>query len=86
MIDSFDPADRGGLQSLQTSVLRTVQDTSSSQMIYIRRQENQAPFPELSPVASTPSALGQAVSEELANAVLVAEEPQYWQAVTFRDG
>ena len=86
IIDSFDPADRGGLQSLQTSVLRTVQDTSSSQMILIRRQQNQAPFPELSPVASTPSGLGQAVSEELANAVLVAEEPQYWQAVTFRDG
>ncbi|MGO2139566.1 MAG: MtrAB system histidine kinase MtrB [Leucobacter sp.] len=86
MIDSFDPADRGGLQSLQTSVLRTVQDTSSSQMIYIRRQQNQAPFPELSDVASTPSSLGQAVSEELATAVLVADEPQYWQAVTFREG
>ncbi|GAA1317114.1 MtrAB system histidine kinase MtrB [Leucobacter albus] len=84
MIDSFDQADRGGLQSLLTSVLRTVQDTSASQMIDIRRQQNQAPFPELSPVASTPSALGQAVSDELSDAVLVAEEPQYWQAVTFR--
>ncbi|KIP51885.1 MtrAB system histidine kinase MtrB [Leucobacter komagatae] len=84
IIDSFDPADRGGLQSLLTSVLRTVQDTSASQMIDIRRQQNQASFPELSPVASTPSALSQAVSEELSTAVLVAEEPQYWQAVTFR--
>ena len=85
IIDSYDPADRGGLQSLQTSVLRTVQDTSASQMIYIRRQQNQAPFLELSPVFSTPSALGQAVSEELSNAVLAAEAPQYWQAVTFRE-
>ncbi|KAM9863165.1 MtrAB system histidine kinase MtrB [Leucobacter sp. BZR 635] len=85
IIDSYDPADRGGLQSLQTSVLRTVQDTSASQMIYIRRQQNQAPFLELSPVFSTPSALGQAVSEELSNAVLAAEAPQYWQAVTFQE-
>ncbi len=84
IIDSFDPADRGGLQSLLTTVLRTVQDTSASQMIHIRRQQNQAPFPELSSVASTPSALGQSISDELSNAVLVAEEPQYWQAVTFR--
>ena len=84
MIDSFDQADRGGLQLLQTTVMRTVQDTSASQMIHIRRQQNQAPFPELSPVASTPSGLDQAVSEELATAVLAAHEPQYWQAVTFR--
>lgn len=83
LIDSFDPADRGGLTSLSISLPKTVQDTSASQMIHIRRQPHQAPFPELSAAFGTAPTLGQVVTEDLADALRVADAPQYWQAVTF---
>ena len=82
-LDSFDAADRGGLSSLAGSVTSTVQDTSASQMIYVRRQTGQAPFLELPSSLDTTSVLVQAVSSELSSAVRSDEEPQHWQAVTF---
>ena len=85
-IEALDPAEGGGLTSLTTSLPRVVQDTSSSQYIYIRRQEGQAPFPELVASFATTSMLEQAVSEELSDAVRSAKDPQYWQSVTFREG
>lgn len=83
-IDAFDTADRGGLQALARSVMRTVQDTSASPMIYLRHQQGQTPFLELSPAFVTSSTLMHAVTEELSMAVLSSDEPQHWQPVTFR--
>lgn len=83
-IDSFDPADRGGLPSLLTSVDGVVRDTSASQMVYIKRQQGQAPFLEMNEELFTNAMLVHAVSEELSNEVQGSDEPQHWQAVTFR--
>lgn len=83
-IDSFDPADRGGLPSLLTSVDGVVRDTSASQMVYIKRQQGQAPFLEMNEELFTNAMLVHAVSEELSAEVQGSDEPQHWQAVTFR--
>lgn len=82
-LDSYDAADRGGLSSLANSVMRVVQDTSASQMIYVQRQQGQTQFLELTASLDTNSSLVQAVSDELRRAVTVDELPQHWQAVTF---
>lgn len=85
-IEAYDPAEGGGLSSLATSVTKVVQDTSSSPLIYIRRQLGQAPFPELnSSFGTRTSMLEQVVSDDLSAAVRGAAEPQYWQPVTFRE-
>ena len=82
-LDSFDTADRNGLASLSSSVIRVVQDTSASQMILVRRQQGQQPFLEISESFSTVEGLDEMVSAELSKAVLSAAQPQHWQAVTF---
>ncbi|MFC5337584.1 MtrAB system histidine kinase MtrB [Leucobacter denitrificans] len=87
LLDSFDTADRGGLSSLASSVTQTVQDTSASQMIFVRRQIGQTPFLEIPSSFDTTSVLVQAVSAELTASVRSDGEPQHWQPVTFyRDG
>lgn len=82
-IDAYDAADRGGLSTLSASVRRTVQDTSASQMIYVRRQPGQAPFLESPQEFNTNSALMDAVTPELAESLSEGQDPQYVQPVTF---
>nr|WP_237464946.1 MtrAB system histidine kinase MtrB [Leucobacter luti] len=82
-IDASDASDRSGLSVLATSVRRVVQDASSSQLVYIRREPGQAPFPEAPPPSLTTNMLLDAVSPELAAAVTEGTDPQHWQSVTF---
>ena len=82
-IDASDVTNRGGLSSLAASVRRTVQDTSSSQLVYLRRQPGQAPFSEAPESTTTNPMLADAVTAELSEAVAMAEQPQHWQSVTF---
>ncbi|MFD5599157.1 MtrAB system histidine kinase MtrB [Leucobacter sp. NPDC058333] len=82
-IDASDAADRGALSTLAASVRRTVQDTSSSQMVYLRRQSGQDPFADAPPPSFTSAMLPEAVSTELARAVEDGSEAQHWQPVTF---
>ncbi|WP_244301266.1 MtrAB system histidine kinase MtrB [Leucobacter insecticola] len=82
-LDASDASDRGSLSTLAASVRRTVQDTSSSQMVYLRRQSGQIFFPEAPPPSFTNRMLVDAVSPELAREVATDDNPQYWQAVTF---
>ncbi|WP_336659044.1 MtrAB system histidine kinase MtrB [Leucobacter sp. USHLN153] len=82
-IDASDATDRGGLSALAASVRRTVQDTSSSQMVYMRRQAGQGSYPDAPPPSYTSEMLPEAVTSELANAVQSGEEAQLWQPVTF---
>lgn len=82
-LDASDASDRGSLSTLAASVRRTVQDTSSSQMVYLRRQSGQATFPEAPPPSFTNRMLVEAVSPELAREVATSTEPQHWQPVTF---
>ncbi|WP_053354144.1 MtrAB system histidine kinase MtrB [Leucobacter musarum] len=82
-IDASDATDRGGLSTLAASVRRTVQDTSSSQMVYLRRQAGQESFADAPPPSFTSTMLPDAVSPELSRAVQSTTEAQHWQAVTF---
>ncbi|GAA1623337.1 MtrAB system histidine kinase MtrB [Leucobacter chromiireducens] len=82
-IDASDASDRGGLSLLSTTVRRMVQDTSSSQLMYLRRQPGQAAFPEAPPPTTTANMLIDTVTPELSEALVSEREPQHWQAVTF---
>lgn len=82
-LDASDASDRGSLSTLAASVRRTVQDTSSSQMVYLRRQSGQTAFSEAPPPSFTNRMLVEAVSPELAREVSTVTEPQHWQPVTF---
>ncbi|MBL5974842.1 MAG: sensor histidine kinase [Candidatus Leucobacter sulfamidivorax] len=81
LVDASEASDRGSLSALIASVRRTVQDTSSSQLIYVRRQPGQEPFPEAPVDFTTAPQLVDAVSSELSEAVVSGEAPQYWQPV-----
>lgn len=84
-LDASDATDRGAMSALVTSMRNTVQGTSSSDLIYVRRQAGQAPSP-LAPVDfSSSQQLVDAVSPELTEALIEGEAPQYWQAVTLLD-
>ncbi|QIM19266.1 HAMP domain-containing histidine kinase [Leucobacter coleopterorum] len=82
-LDASDASNRGSLSTLAESVRRTVRDTSSSQMVYLRRQLGQKSFPEAPPPSYTNRMLVDAVSPELAKAVAADTQPQHWQSVTF---
>ena len=79
----IDASDRGSLSTLSATVRRTVQDTSSSQLVYLRRQPGQAAFPDAPTASRTNDMLPDAVTNELSAAVANGDEPQLWQAVTF---
>ena len=83
LIESSDAADRGALSALFTSVRRTVQDTSASQMIYVRRTPGQLPMSEAPAGYTTAPALIEALTPELAESVTEGDLPQHWQAVAF---
>ena len=82
-IDASDASDRGGLSLLSTTVRRMVQDTSSSQLMYLRRQPGQASFPEAPPPTTTANMLIDTVYPRACGSTLNEQEPQHWQAVTF---
>lgn len=82
-LDASDASNRGSLSMLAESVRRTVRDTSSSQMVYMRRRPGQPPFPEAPPPSYTNRMLVEAVSPELSSALAKGPQPQLWQAVTF---
>ena len=83
LIDSSDASDRGALPTLFTSVRRTVQDTSASQMIYVRRAPGQVPMSEAPNDYTTAPALIEALTTDLAESVSAGDAPQHWQAVAF---
>jgi len=85
LIDASDTSDSGRLSTLANDVQRTVQDTSASQMVFLRRQPGQAPFSDAPQSTVTDSSLPEAVSAELTQAVSIADAPQHWQAVSFVD-
>lgn len=85
LVDASDANDRGALSALVTSVRRTVQDTSSSQLIYVRRQPGQESSPQAPADFFTSTQVVDAVSDELSDALLTGESPQYWQAVSLTD-
>ncbi|MEJ6488282.1 MtrAB system histidine kinase MtrB [Leucobacter sp. USCH14] len=82
-IDASEASDRGALSTLAASVRRTVRDTTSSQMVYLRRQAGQEPFADAPPPSFTSSLLPEAVTPELSHAVEEGTAAQHWQAVTF---
>lgn len=83
LIDSSDATDSGSLSSLAASVFRTVQDTSASQMIYIRRQPGQSANSQAPPDQFNAAGLLEVVSPDLSRSVVTGEELQYWQPVAF---
>lgn len=85
LVDASDASDRGALSALVTSVRRTVQDTSSSGLIYVRRQPGQETSPQAPADFYTSTQVVDAVSPDLSEALLKGESPQFWQAVTLAD-
>ena len=83
LIDASDAADRNTLSTLASSVRRTVQDTSASQMVYLRRQAGQPAMPDAPPPSTTNPVLVDAVTPELASTLVSSKDPQHWQPVTF---
>nr|WP_243751899.1 MtrAB system histidine kinase MtrB [Leucobacter weissii] len=81
-IDASDATDRAAMLALSASVQRVLQDTSSSQLIYVRRQAGQDPAPDALEDFTTSPSLAETVSPELSAAVVRGEAPQHWQAVT----
>lgn len=82
LVDASDASDRGTLSALLASVRRTVQDTSASQLIYVRRQPGQEVFTEAPADFTTSASLTAAVTPDLSAAVREANAPQHWQAIT----
>jgi len=84
-VEASDASDRASLLALSASVQRILQDTSSSQLIYVRRQRDQEPSADAPDDFFTSRPLLDAVSTELSDAVVSGKAPQYWQAVTLVD-
>lgn len=84
-IDASDAADSGAMQTLVNSLSNTVQNTTSSQMIYLRRQPGQAPVAGAPGGFTTNTALVDVITPELSEAVVTSDDLQYWQAVSIGD-
>ena len=84
-VDASAATDRGSLLALYASVRRTVQDTSSSQLLYVRRQPGQERSQDAPDDFTTSAQLIDAITPDLAEAVQSGEAPQHWQAVTLTD-
>lgn len=84
-IDASAANDRGSLLALYASVRRTVQDTSSSQLIYVRRQPGQELSLDAPDDFTTSPQLIDAVTLELSESAQNGEAPQHWQAVAIAD-
>ncbi len=84
-LDAADVNDRASQLELSTVVVGTIQDTSSSQLIYLRRQPGQEPSADAPDDSLTSQALVDSVSTELSDSVVNGQAPQYWQPVTLID-
>ncbi|NLA66079.1 MAG: HAMP domain-containing histidine kinase [Leucobacter sp.] len=84
-MDASDATDRGAVAALVASVRSTLQGTSSSQLIYVKRQAMQSPSQLAPDDFNTSQQLVDVVSPELSEALLQGDAPQYWQAVTLVD-
>lgn len=84
-MDSSDAVDSSAMNSLAGAVRSTVQGTSSSQLIYVRRQADQLPSTMAPDDFYTSSEVVDAVTTDLSGALLEGNAPQYWQAVQLAD-
>lgn len=80
-LESSDASDIGALNALAGSVRSTVQGTSASQLIYVRRQADQPSSPIAPDDAGTSEQMRDVISSDLTEALLEGTSPQYWQAV-----
>ena len=84
-LDSSDAIDLGALNALAGSVRSTVQGTSASQLIYVRRQAGQPASPIAPDDAGTSQQMLDVISADLSEALLAGQAPQYWQSVRLVD-
>lgn len=84
-LDASDATESSSLNALVSSVRSTVQGTSSSQLIYVRRQADQPMSPIAPDDFTTSQQLIDAVSAELSDALHEGGAPQYWQSVRLTD-
>lgn len=84
-LDESDAADISSLTTLAGSVRSTVQGTSASQLIYLRRQAGQGPSILAPDDSFTSQQLVDVVSTDLSEALIEGRAPQYWQAVRLVD-
>lgn len=84
-LDSSDAADLGAMNALAGSVRSTVQGTSASQLIYVRRQANQPASPIAPDDNGTSRQIGDVISADLSDALLEGQSRQYWQSVRLVD-
>ncbi|UBH04897.1 two-component sensor histidine kinase [Leucobacter sp. Psy1] len=82
VLDSSNATDRARLTTLVDSVRRAVLDTSSSSMIYLRRQPGQVDVSDAPVDSNTSQALVDAVTEELSASLTDTDAPQHWQPVS----
>ncbi len=84
-LDASEATDYGTLSTLATSLQGTIQGTSSSQLIYVRRQADQPPSTVAPDDFTTSPQLVDAVTPELSAMLSDGSAPQYWQATTVFD-
>ena len=85
VLDSSNATDRARLTTLVDSVRRAVLDTSSSSMIYLRRQPGQVDVSD-APVDSNPSQSPVvAVTDDLSASLPATPAPQHWQPLQTPD-
>lgn len=84
-LDASDAADGGSLSALVNSVQSRVMGTSSSQLIYVRRQAGQDPSQLAPQDFNTSQQLVDAITPDLSEALLEGEAPQYWQPISLTD-
>jgi two-component system sensor histidine kinase MtrB len=85
ILDSSDAADRGALQSLMSSTVRTVQSISASNDIAYYREPSQSASSNAPPDRVAPSLLG-VITPELRARVQQNEGEQFWQSVALANG
>ena len=85
VLDSSNATDRARLTTLVDSVRRAVLDTSSSSMIYLRRQPGQVDVSDAPVDSNTSQALVDAVTDELSASLTDTDAPQHWQPVSLPD-
>lgn len=74
------------LADLAVSVRRVVQDTSASNMVYLRRVAGQDIAPNAPSPVYTSHQLPRVITKEMSASLAAGDNPQYWQAVTFTPG
>jgi len=85
VLDSSNATDRARLTTLVDSVRRAVLDTSSSSMIYLRRQPGQVDVSDAPVDSNTSQSLVDAVTDDLSESLRDTDAPQHWQPVSVPD-